>query len=100
VWQITVPQAVALRTRGDTYSKIELRELDFDERMSIDLFALDTFTSQSGLPGIDEYHKEMSEEDSHRMDLQMEEVEAALREGRPVRRLFGEGPDIPLEDIL
>lgn len=99
-WQITVQSGADLTDAGsDIYELIELRRLDFDEMMSIELFSIHTFTNQSGLLGKETWHEEMSEEESHRMDLQMEEIEAAVREGRPVRRLFGEGPDIPIPDF-
>ncbi|CZR55590.1 uncharacterized protein PAC_05478 [Phialocephala subalpina] len=103
-WQITVPLGVDLADAGsDIYDLIKLRRLDFDEMMSIELFSIHTFTCQSGLLGKETWHEEMSEEESHRMDLQMEEIDAAMREGRPVRRLFtsiGEGPDIHIPDFL
>ncbi|KUJ24634.1 uncharacterized protein LY89DRAFT_776708 [Mollisia scopiformis] len=95
-WQITVPPTVVLGEGEDIYHQIELRELGFDEKTSIELFSYHNFTNQSGLLGLDDYHEPLSEEESRKMDLQMEEIDAALREGRAVRRLFGEGPDIPL----
>lgn len=100
-WQIIVPSGADLTDAGsDIYKLIELRQLDFDEMMSIELFSIHTFTNQSGLLGKEAWHEEMSEEESHRMDLQMEEIDAAMREGRPVRRLFGEGPDISIPDLV
>lgn len=50
-WQITVPPGVDLTDDAvDIHDVVELRRLDFDEMMVIELFAMCTWTSQSGLP--------------------------------------------------
>ena len=53
--------------------------------MAIELFALDTFANQAGLPGPEEFHEELTEEQTDRMDRIFEEVDRAIQEGRSIR---------------
>lgn len=72
---------------SDIYDQLELRRLEFDELLSIDLFAMDSFVSQSGLTGPDE---DMSDEEREWI---LQEVELGIREGRDPRsavELFGD----------
>lgn len=61
-WQY-MPKSSSTSTPGagsDIDDQFELRRLEFDELLSIELFAMDTFVSQSGLTGPDE---EISDEE-------------------------------------
>jgi hypothetical protein len=70
-WQITSPIPGVPAREAD----VELRELELEERMSIELFALASFAQKSGLPGPNEYYEEISEEDEVRIEQIMAEVE-------------------------
>jgi hypothetical protein len=61
-WQIVSPQPGVLVAEADVNIKIVLRELEWEERMDIELFSLHTFYGQAGLPAPDDYHEEVSEE--------------------------------------
>jgi hypothetical protein len=76
-WQITSPMpGVPARE-----AHVELRELEWEERMGIELFALASFAPQSGLPGPDNYYEELSEEEELRMDRRLAELERRFAAG-------------------
>jgi len=83
-WHVTSPLG-ALDPGADIYSQVELRQLEFEEKLAIELFAMDTFANQAGLPGPEEFHEELTEEENERLDRIFEEVQRAIQEGRPVR---------------
>jgi hypothetical protein len=75
---------------GDICGQFELRRLEFDEVLSIELFAMDSFVSQSGLTGPDE---EISDEERECTERILQEVELEIREDRDPRlvvELFGD----------
>lgn len=77
-----MPKSGSTSTSGagsDICDQFELRRLEFDELLSIELFAMDSFVSQSGLTGPDE---EISDEERERTEQILEEVELEIREGR------------------
>ena len=88
-----MPKSSSTSTSGagsDIYDQFELRRLEFDELLSIELFAMDSFVSQSGLTGPDE---EISDEKREWMERIVQEVELEFREGRDPRsavELFGD----------
>ena len=82
-WHITAPLPGVPVREAAADTKVELRELEWEERMEIELFALDTFAQVSGLPGPDDYHEELSEEEDRRMERMMAEVEARIARGDP-----------------
>jgi hypothetical protein len=76
------------RAGSDIYDQFELRRLEFDEVLSIELFAMDSFVSQSGLTGPTE---EISDEEREFTEQILHELET--REGRGPRsavELFGD----------
>ncbi|KAH7336582.1 hypothetical protein BKA65DRAFT_506760 [Rhexocercosporidium sp. MPI-PUGE-AT-0058] len=64
--------------------QVELRKLEYDELMSIELFAMNTFASESGLPEPETEHEEISDEEEDRMERMLAEIGLAYREGRSV----------------
>lgn len=58
-WEVEIPERLA--TEKDIFTKVQLRKLGNHEVHSIELFALERFTMQSGLPGIDPPHRPASE---------------------------------------
>jgi hypothetical protein len=79
-----MPKSGSTSTSGagsDIYDQFELRRLEFDELLSIELFAMDSFVSQSGLTGPDEEtsDEEISDEELERMERILQEE---VREGR------------------
>jgi len=80
-WQIMAPLAgMPVRVENCDY-EVELRELEYEEILAIDLFAMDQFVTQSGLIGPEEYHKEMSEEEEMRMERIAAAIEARMAAG-------------------
>jgi hypothetical protein len=78
------------RAGSDIYDQFELRRLEFEERLSIELFAMDSFVSQSGLTGPDE---EISDEEHEHTERIFQELELGIHEGRDPRsalELFGD----------
>ena len=82
-WHITAPPSGVPILEADAESQVELRELEWDERMNIELFAIDTFPTQSGLPGPEELHEEMSEEEELRIEQLLAEEEERIAAGYP-----------------
>jgi hypothetical protein len=88
-----MPKSSSTSTPGagsDIDDQFELRRLEFDELLSIELFAMDTFVSQSGLTGPDE---EISDEEREHTEQILQEAELEIREGRDPRsavELFGD----------
>ncbi|KAE9368856.1 hypothetical protein N431DRAFT_415599 [Stipitochalara longipes BDJ] len=80
-WQITSPLPGVPVREVAAEKKVELREMEWEERMSIELFALDSFAQESGLPGPDHYHEELSEQEEQQMQLIMAEVERRAAAG-------------------
>lgn len=80
-WQITSPLPGVPVREVAADKKVELRELEWEERMAIDIFNLASFAEQSGLLGPDYYHEELSEEDHQRMEQAMAEVERRIAAG-------------------
>lgn len=89
-WQIVAPLPGVAVTEADADSQIVLRELEWEERRSIELFSLQTFAEQSGLPAPAEYHEEMSEEEEERMERVIAEVERRVAAGDPMEDLAGD----------
>jgi hypothetical protein len=70
-------------TNGDTATDfVDLRPLDPDEVASIELFALGTFCSESGLPVVARPGTPPSDEQLNRTQRYSDELEAAQREGK------------------
>jgi hypothetical protein len=70
-----MPKSSPTSTPGagsNIYDQFELRRLEFDELLSIELFAMDSFVSQSGLTGPDE---EISDEELERSEQILQEAE-------------------------
>jgi hypothetical protein len=70
-----MPKSSSTSTSGagsDIYDQFELRRLEFDELLSIELFAMDSFVSQSGLTGPDE---EISDEELEHTERILQEAE-------------------------
>ena len=73
-WQITSPMpGVPARE-----AHVELRELEWEERMGIELFAL---ASAPQSAGPDNYYEELSEEAELRMDRRLAELERRFAAG-------------------
>lgn len=89
-----MPKSSSTSTSGagsDIYDQFELRPLEFDEVLSIELFSMASFVPQSGLPGPEEEisDEEISDEECERI---LQQVELEIREGRDPRsavELFG-----------
>lgn len=82
-----MPKSSSTSTSGagsDIYDQFELRRLEFDELLSIELFAMDSFVSQSGLTGPEEETSddEISDEEREHMERILQEAELEVREGR------------------
>jgi hypothetical protein len=80
-WQIMTPLAGELVRTENADDQVELRELEYEEILDIDLFAMDKFVTQSGLIGPEEYQKEISEEEVMHMEQIMAAVEARYAAG-------------------
>lgn len=76
-WQIISPLPGVPAQEAD----VELRELEWEERTGIELFALHTFAQHSGLPGPDNYHELLSEEEELRMEMVVAELERRIAAG-------------------
>jgi hypothetical protein len=63
-------------TPEESYFQVELRELEPEEMLSNDLFAIENFPQQSGLSGRERPTKEMSEEE----ELHIEQIMAQVTE--------------------
>lgn len=75
-WQFVAPIDLASIIVGDNYTKIELRELDYDEKSVIELFAITDLASQSGLPMPEPVNEHApSEEEQERFQRLMEDME-------------------------
>lgn len=61
--------------------KLELRELDYDEKITIELFAMAHFPEQANLPSIDRPFE--GDEGSLEYYQHIEEIEASLRRAGP-----------------
>lgn len=74
VWQIIT------KPNSDPAIKpeIEFRELDQDEKSHIELFALEYFASQSGLPGTEKPPEPLSEEEIGHIE-EIERMQQILR---------------------
>ncbi len=86
-WEATTPPAVTvagITTQDDLEGAIYLRHLEYREILEIELFAMDSFVVQSGLPGPDEWHEPNTEEEQEVMDRQLEIINVAMRDGRDV----------------
>lgn len=79
-FEVTAP--LEMNPEIDIQEQIQLRELDFSETLAIPLFAMETFTNQSGLTGPEHYHEPISEEDEEDMDLVAKIIDQALIEHR------------------
>ena len=55
--------------------------MEWEERMGIEIFAMDSFVAASGLLGPDQFHKPMSAAEEARMDRLLAEVEARVAAG-------------------
>ena len=84
VWQIITKYGPDLATEP----AVEFRELDHDEKSSIELFALEHFASQSGLPGTEREIEALSEEQTEHMERILEEVNEAYNNGTLPRWLY------------
>lgn len=82
-WHITAPPSGVPILEAYAESQVELRELEWDERMYIELFAIDTFPMQSGLPGPEEFQEEMGEDEELRIEQLLAEQEARIAAGDP-----------------
>lgn len=80
-WQIMAPLLGVDAPEAEADSQVVLRELEWEERMGIELFAMDTFPVLSGLPGPEEFHEEMSEEEELQMDKMLADIEARFAAG-------------------
>jgi hypothetical protein len=88
-WQITGPRGfLHNETEEGTFDQVELRQLEREEILAIELFAMDSFTTQSGLTGPEYPHEEMTEEEDMRLDRLFERIEQAIAEGRDPRELI------------
>lgn len=79
-FEVTAPLEMAPGT--DIQEQIQLRELDFSEILAIPLFAMETFTNQSGLVGPEHYYEPVSEDDEEDMELVGKIIYQALIEHR------------------
>jgi len=82
-WQITAPLSGVPVLEADADSQVELRELEREERKEIELFATDSFVANSGLPGPEDFHEQLSEEQQLRFERMLAEVEARIAAGDP-----------------
>ncbi|KAK0128119.1 hypothetical protein ONS95_000102 [Cadophora gregata] len=64
--------------------QVQIRQLEYDEMMTFELFAMNTFASEAGLPEPETVHTEWSEEEENRMERTLAEIGLAFEEGRPV----------------
>jgi hypothetical protein len=67
---------------------VDLRELEQDEVLAIELFALDNWTHQCGLVGPEEPQDDTSEEEQIRVDEEMERHEEAFRRGKSAEEYY------------
>ena len=72
-WQIQPARSSSLD--GEQQAETGFRELDHDETWAIELFAIHTFVSQSGLPGPEEPHDGLSDEEQLQLDRLAAEIE-------------------------
>ncbi|PVH77306.1 hypothetical protein DL98DRAFT_656853 [Cadophora sp. DSE1049] len=79
-WQFTDP----VDQVPSAADQISVRQLEFDEMMTFELFAWNTFAAEAGLPQPETVHTEWSEEEEDRMDRMMVEIRQAFEEGREV----------------
>jgi hypothetical protein len=76
VWQIITKH----NSNPAIEPEIEFRELDQDEKSYMELFALEYFASQSGLPGTEKPPEPLSEEEIEHIE-EIRKVEEAHRNG-------------------
>lgn len=70
----------------DTYSFIELRQLEYEEVLTIDVFAMQKFVPQSSLMAHEVPHEMETDEERERTNRIMEEISLAVREEREPRQ--------------
>lgn len=80
-FQITSPLPGIRVREAAAEIKVEIREMEWEERMGIEIFAMDSFVAASGLLGPDQFHKPMSDAEEARMDRLLAEVEARVAAG-------------------
>jgi hypothetical protein len=83
-----MPRRIASAMKNPTDILVDLRELEQDEVLAIELFALDNWTHQCGLVGPEEPEEDTSEEEQMRVDEEMERHEEILRRGRPAEEYY------------
>ena len=84
-WQF-IPKYHPTQTPGDDNLEIELLELDWEEILSLTLFAIDKLSSQSGLPAPELYHRDTTEEEEDALVQSVKEFQESrrLHAGSPV----------------
>jgi hypothetical protein len=88
-WHITAPHGFLHRqTEEDIFDQIHLRQLEREEVLGIELFAMDSFTTQSGLTGPEYPEDETTEEEEMRLNRLFERIDQAIAEGRDPRELI------------
>lgn len=82
-WQVMTPPWLrpddAVRG-GDAHHSIELRPLEYEEVLAIEIFAMQKFVAQSSLTGSEEPHDIETEEERERTNRILIEVDLADRE--------------------
>jgi hypothetical protein len=86
-WQVTADHELLSGETDDVCDYIHLRQLEFEEILAIELFAMDTFVNQAGLTGPQHPYEEKSEEEEERMERMFERMEQAIAEGRDLATL-------------
>jgi len=90
-WQITGPHGFSRNgTEEDILYQIELRQLERQEILAIELFAMDSFTTQSGLTGPEYPYEEKTEEEEMRLNRLFESIDQAIAEGRDPAEVVSE----------
>jgi hypothetical protein len=88
-WQITTPHDFSHdETEQNIFDQIHLRQLEREEVLDIELFAMDSFTTQSGLTGPEYPEEETTEEEEMRLNRLFERIDQAIAEGRDPRELI------------
>jgi hypothetical protein len=88
-WQITAPHGfLHNETEEDIFDQVQLRQLEREEILAIELFAMDSFTTQSGLTGPEYPEEETTEEEEMRLNRLFERIDQAIAEGRDPRDLI------------